>query len=135
VRAGRLVPVALLAAGAALIGDAVARGGASVALVVVVPVIFGASTEFLLGVLVLFFGFVTLPLALGYSFVSEEPEDGAPHSHAEAPPEEVGGLLLIGPVPLFFGRWGKVSRRTRWLAALAGAALLAVAIGAFLWLR
>ena len=111
------------------------RGGASLALVVVVPVIFGASTEFFLGVVVLFFGFVTLPLAFGYTFVTDEASEGQPPSRAEAPPEEVGGLLLIGPVPIFFGRWKHVSRRIRMAAVAVGAVLLGVAVGLFLWLR
>jgi uncharacterized membrane protein len=134
-RARGVVSLVLLVGGAGLIVDAIARGGASVALVVVFPVVFGASAEFFLGVVLLFLGFVTLPFAFGYTFATEEAEDGAPRSHHEVPPQEVGGLLLIGPVPIFFGRWGHVRRRTRVLAALAGAALLVAAVAVFLWLR
>ena len=117
------IPVALLVTGAGLVVDAVARGGASVALVVVFPVVFGASTEFFFGAVLLFFGFVSLPLALGFTLVHEE--EGAPlPGRGEAPPAEVGGLILIGPVPLFFGRSGRVSRRARIAVAVVGAALL-----------
>lgn len=130
-----IIPGILLVAGAALVLDAIARGGASVALVVVLPVVFGASAEFFLGVALLFLGFVTLPLAFGYTFAAEESEGEAPRGHPEAPPQEVGGLLLIGPVPIFFGRWATVRRRTRVLAALAGAVLLVAAVAIFLWLR
>lgn len=134
-RASRVIPVALILAGVGVIADSVARGGASVALVVVLPVIFGASAEFFLGVVLLFCGFVTLPFALGYTFSPEEADEGSPHAHVEVPPQEVGGLLLIGPIPIFFGRWSHVARRTRILAAVAGAALLVVAVAIFLWLR
>lgn len=134
-RALRFVPLLLLLGGGGLIGDAIARGAASVALLVVVPVIFGASSEFLVGVVLLVFGFATLPLALGYRVAAEAEDEVAPRAHVEAPPAEVGGLLLIGPVPIFFGRWGRVSRRVRLVAAAAGAALLVVALAVFLWVR
>jgi uncharacterized membrane protein len=128
------VPLGLLAVGAALIADAVLRGGASVALVVVVPVIYGASTEFFVGVLLLFFGFVTLPFLFGASPVGTEVEP-ASAAHATAPPTEVGGLMLIGPVPIFFGGWKGASRRTRVALAVLGGAVLVALIVVFVLLR
>jgi uncharacterized membrane protein len=122
----RLVPLVLLAAGVGLLVDAVARGGASVAVVVVVPVVFGASTEFLVGVVLLFFGLVSLPLALGYVFESSVTEELRSSARTEVPPAEVGGLILLGPLPVFFGRWGPGSRRLRVAAAAVGGALLVV---------
>jgi len=117
-----LVPLVLLLAGALLVLDAVARGGASVALVVVVPVLFGGSAEFFLGVALVFVGFVTLPWALGYSF--EAGEEAPTTEHGGAPPTEVAGLILIGPIPIFFGRGSRVSKRTRVLAAVLGGLLV-----------
>jgi uncharacterized membrane protein len=136
VRASAVVPFVLLVGGALLVGDAVARGAASLALVVVVPVVFGASAEFFLGVALVFVGVVTLPLALGYTSASSVNEDEElPHAHGGAPPAEVGGLLLVGPVPIFFGSWRKSGRRAWVAAAAVGTALLVVALVVFLWVR
>lgn len=122
-RAGSVLSVGLLAAGAALLAAAVLEGGAALALVVVVPVLYGRSLAFILGVALLVSGFFTLPLALG----SSEPDD-APADGPTTPAAGTGGLVLVGPVPIFFGAWSGVSLRTRWLVALLGLAVLAVLV-------
>jgi uncharacterized membrane protein len=121
------VPVVLLAAGAIFVADAVLRGTASVTLFAIIPVVSGNSVEFLGGVVLLLVGFLAVPLA----FLSWDPPEGAAplagaRPHDVAPPEEMGGLLLLGPVPIFFGRWKDVSRGTKVAAALVGAVLLVV---------
>ncbi len=124
-----LVAFVLLAAGVALVADAVAQGGADVWLVVVVPVISGSSAEFLLGVVALVAGLLLLPFGLAERVGGERPfppdEPGRP-----LPPSEgssgAGGLVLVGPVPIFFGSWRNVSARTRLWVAVAGALVLVV---------
>ena len=115
-----LVPIGLLVAGAVAIADAVVRGGASLLVVVVLPVVTGSSTEFLLGVVLLFGGFLSLP----WLFAEAGLPPTEPASGAASPSTGGGGLVLIGPVPIFFGGWRTVSRRTRWWVALAGAVVL-----------
>jgi uncharacterized membrane protein len=133
----RLIGLGALAAfvvGAALVVDAILHGRASLSLVVIVPVFSGSSAEFLLGVVFLVVGFFLLPLAIW------EPSEGellsAPVEGPSVPPPSAGaaggGLVLIGPVPIFFGAWKNVSRRVRLLAALAGAVLLVVLVVGFL---
>jgi uncharacterized protein (TIGR00304 family) len=121
-------------AGAALVADAVLRGQASLSLVLVVPVFSGSSVEFLLGVVLLVVGFLLLPLSLWEPSESEpllRPAEGP-----SVPPPSTGaaggGVVLIGPVPIFFGAWKNVSRRVRLLAAVAGAVLLVVLVVGFL---
>jgi uncharacterized membrane protein len=132
-RAAAGLPIALLGAGAVLVGDAVARGGASVVLLVIVPVVFGASAEFLSGVVLLTAGLLTLPLLGGYEVVPDPAR--AEGGRTAAPPAEVGGVILLGPVPLFFGSWRGVAPRTRMALALVGLALLLVLVLAVLFLR
>ena len=119
-----------LIAGAALLVDATLHGRASLSLVVIVPVLSGGSAEFLLGVALLLVGVFLLPLA--FWGPAENPPVVAPTEGAEAAapePETVGGgVVLIGPVPLFFGSWKNASRRTRLLAAIAGAAVLVLLV-------
>jgi uncharacterized membrane protein len=120
-----LIPAVLLGLGVALVVDAVLHGAAAVAVVVIVPVVFGSSATFLLGVVLLLAGFLTLPLAFE---VREEPRPatvpGPPRPHSEVPPAEVGGLLLIGPVPIFLGNWKTVSRRIKFTVGVLGAAVV-----------
>jgi len=123
------VPVALLGAGVAFVVDAVARGAASVALIAIIPVISGTSAEFLLGVVLLLVGILTLPLAFLRWDVSRDAAAVLdPRDRGETPSEEVGGLLLVGPVPVFFGSWKDVSLRTKLVAAIVGGALLVVLV-------
>ena len=122
--------VAALAAGVALVALSVVEGGASVALFVFVPVVSGSSVTFLLGVALLVVGFLSLPFALAEGWDEAAP---ALPSSGTAPSEGqggVGGVVLIGPVPIVFGSWKGISRRTRWYLALAGAVLLTIA---FVW--
>ena len=122
----RIAAILALLAGSGLVIDAVVSGRAQLALVLVFPVVSGASAEFLAGVALLFSGFVLLAFR-GEDFL-------VPHRRPEAPSEPAeplsasGGLVLIGPVPIFFGGWSSASRRTRWLVGLAGAALLVLLI-------
>lgn len=133
-RPAGLVPLLFWAVGIGLLVDAVLRGTAQVALLVIVPVFSGRSVEFLLGVLGLLGGFVTLPLVFAPPEEGERPTvpDAAPPLPAHRPEDgrsTGGGFLLIGPVPILFGSWRHVSARTRWwLAAIGGAILLAFAI-------
>ena len=126
----RAVPLVLWVLGVALIADSVLRGSARVSLVVIVPVVSGQSIEFLLGVVALFAGFLTLP----WLFLLEE---GRPKRFPETPGAETtppplrssshvggGGLILIGPVPILFGGWRNVSRRARWWLAIVGGVIL-----------
>lgn len=118
------VPAVLLAAGAAFVAVAALDGGVRFAVVVVLPVFYGGSWEFGVGLLLLVAGLFTLPLAFG---VVEVPEVDGP-GPAPPPPGGAGGLVLIGPVPIFFGSWRGVSARARILVAVLGAALLVGAV-------
>jgi uncharacterized protein (TIGR00304 family) len=126
--------LAALVGGAALVIDAVLHGRASLLLVVIVPVFSGSSVEFLLGVVLLVVGFFLVPLTVW------EPSDHEPLSppaeRPAVPPPRTGvaggGLVLVGPVPIFFGAWKNGSRRVRLLAALVGAALLVLLVVGFL---
>jgi uncharacterized membrane protein len=112
-----LAPV-LIASGVSVVAASVLLGAARVAVVVVIPVVYGGSALFLIGVLLLIAGIFTLPFSFeGPSAGSDDP-----------PPVGSGGLVLIGPVPLFWGSARGVSRRVRIAAAIAGAVLLVVVI-------
>ena len=128
--------LAALFAGAALLADATLPGRATLFLVVIVPVLSGGSGEFLLGVVLLLVGLFLLSWA--FWEVAESPPGVSPLEGPEGPettppgPGMVGGgVVLIGPVPLFFGGWKNVSRRARLVAAVVGAAVLVLFVVGF----
>ncbi len=126
-------------AGVALVAYSVLVSAASVSLVVFVPVLSGRSTLFLGGVVLLVVGFVALPLAFtGPARPGSPPPAppvGSPLADIGADTAGVGGLLLIGPVPIFFGSWSRVSGRARWAAVVLGLSLLAGLLVVYLVVR
>jgi uncharacterized membrane protein len=128
-RGAALVPIGLALGGLACIADAVIRGTAGVALFVVFPVVYGSDGEFLLGVVLLLCAFLTLPLAVPWSVA---PAGGsgplAAEHRGEAPTTEAVGLVLIGPVPIFFGGWRSVSWKVKVAVAVVGTLLLLGAV-------
>ncbi len=128
-RASSILPVGLIAAGLGLVALALVQGGASVAIVLVVPVLYGRSLEFVAGALLFVAGLFTLPLAFG-AVVSVE--DGPSVGDEPTASGGSGGVVLIGPVPIVWGSWKDVSTRTRVLLAAVGAALLVALVVLFL---
>jgi uncharacterized membrane protein len=136
VRVPWAVAAGLWLSGLALVALSVAQGGATVSLVVIVPVVSGASATFIAGVVLILAGFV----ALMFSF--SEPWEGPPLSTPtrgagidDSPPSGgASGFVLIGPVPIFFGSWRTIPRRQRWWFVLAGAVTLIVVVLAAVWL-
>ena len=117
----------VLLVGVALVVDAVRRGEASVVLVVVVPVVYGASAELAAGIVFLLAAIFLVSLGRAQRAGPADPADGTA-TGADRSSGAMGGVLLLGPVPIFFGSARRVSRRTYLLAVLAGAALFAAAL-------
>ena len=126
--------LAALAGGVGLIAWSVAIGRASVVLVIVFPVVSSSSLGFLLGVVLLVVGFLTLPFGLANEWEGGAPVPEVAESATSTPGSGVGGFVLVGPVPILFGSWKGISRRSRWWLALAGAVLFTAAIVAVVWL-
>lgn len=116
-----LVAPLLLGAGAVLVLGAVASGAATLTLVVIVPVVTGDSALFGAGVVCLVAGLLVLPFTLRPEVVERAPS---------APPDgmSVGGLLLVGPFPIFFGSTRTPPRWVYRLAAAIGAALFVLVV-------
>lgn len=131
--AARALGPAFLLLGVALLADAVATGQARLSVVLIVPVVSGSSPTLLGGVAGLLLGIFLLPLSFGDGAEGDEPPARArpiAPGGVAAPVREgaSGGLVLIGPVPIFFGSWARPSRRNYWLAVLAGFLLLGLAL-------
>lgn len=120
----------LVLVGLALLAYALRTGGARLYLLVIVPVITGTAPFFFLAVACLVVGVLFLPLA----FVAPGPPElvASPAGSAPATPaadsERSGGLILIGPVPLFFGAWRRNPPISYRWAVLVGVVLAVVAV-------
>jgi len=126
VKVALIAAAALWAAGIALVLLSVLRGGATVSLILIVPVVSGSSVDFLVGVGLVIAGFVALFLAALEGGVDGERSAAEGTASSGPGSSGVGGVVLVGPIPIVFGSWRGVSRRARWLLALLGAVLVIV---------
>jgi uncharacterized membrane protein len=124
----RWAGLAVIAAGVAVAIDAVLRGNASAFLVLIVPVVAGDSAEFFAAVLLTIVGAALL--MAGTEGWTSEVEDGPTASRAST---GGGGVILLGPVPIFWGSWARGRAGHRWAWALVGAASLVALLVAY-WL-
>ncbi len=122
-RSLRLLGPGFLVAGLVLLGYSLRTGAATLYLVVVVPVVSGSGPGFYLATVLLVLGILLLPLSFAAVRATSEDEE----STSAAPPS-AGGVLLVGPVPIFFGSWRKNPPISyRWAVAL-GIVLVAVVL-------
>jgi uncharacterized membrane protein len=122
-----LGPVSIVI-GVVLLGEAVSTGGARLYLFLIIPVLTGTSAIFGASVIFLVLGFFLLPFA----FAGEEPPEPPEQRPSQGSPtsEEAGsgGMVLLGPVPIFFGTWRQNPPISYRWAVLLGVVLAAVAI-------
>jgi uncharacterized membrane protein len=131
---GRAFSPLLLVLGAGLVAHAALTRGAHLSLVLIVPIVSGDSAEFSLGVLLIALGVFLLPWSLLGSIESEPPQSRLPTGADDARSESSGGVLLLGPIPIFFGSWRSPSRARYWVAVGVGLALFLVVVALFLLL-
>ncbi len=114
--------VAVLA-GIALIVASVVTATTRVYLVVVIPVLVGASLGFLVGVALLILGFIGIALGGAVRPENGSPEPSDSGTAPEAGSARTGGLVLIGPIPIFFGDARQIGDWYYWVALGAGIVL------------
>src|SRR6266545_232750 len=97
----------MLVAGVLCIGLAVARGEATLFLVLVFPVVSGSGLLMMVGVLLAFLGFfVTFLFWPGHPVETIAAGGGAPapeDSSGPAPTRRWGGVVFLEPFPIVFG--------------------------------
>lgn len=129
-RASLLAPLAVLAAGIAMIVAAVAAGEADVSLLLIFPVISGSGWLFAAGTLLVILSFVLglILLARGYEGPEIGPETMLTGTMAREPTQKqtkYGGVVLIGPIPIAFGS----DKKTATLMLVIGVVLAVVLLG------
>jgi uncharacterized membrane protein len=126
--------LALFAAGGIVLGLAVARGEATLSLVVIVPVVAATGALGLLGIVLILAAFLVTFVAWPFrvareagGMAAEEPI--APEGPGPSrPARRWGGVLFLGPVPVVFGSDAKVTRGMLVLGFALFLALLALTL-------
>lgn len=126
----RAVGPLLFLAGVALLVEALATGGARLYLLLIIPVVTGTTPLFGLAVACLVGGVLLLPLAFVGQEPPEEPSPARPPAHPilAGEGESSGGLILVGPVPIFFGAWRRNPPISYRWAILVGVILAVLAV-------
>ena len=131
------MPIVLFIGGMALIGVSVASGEAEISLVVIFPVFSGTGGVFLLGV-----SLVVLSLLMGFAFMAmgqmemaefqrEARGDIARPGSSRPSETKVGGVVLIGPVPIAFGSSMKMAIIMMVIGVVLAIVALAIILAVF----
>lgn len=131
----RLYGPLLFSAGAGVLAWAIARGEASLSLVVIVPVMVTTSALGALGIVLVVAAFLMTFLAWPFRAVetaraaAPPPALGpptVPEAAPAAPPSKRwGGVLFLGPIPIVFGSDARVT----WAMLLLGVVLFLALLG------
>ena len=134
----RLLGLALLIAGVALIAASVATGQGQVYLLLFIPVYVGTGGLGFLGILVVFIGFFLTSLCSAWRGLPIPPASApspavAPDvpvpPAAAAPPAKYGGVIMLGPIPIVFGSDARIAKWMMILGLiLAGFAIASLVI-------
>lgn len=131
----RLYGPLLFAAGAAVLALAIARGEASLSLVVIVPVVVTSSALGALGIVLVVAAFLATFLAWPFRAVEAARGTAPPPAFqppavrepapAAPPSKRWGGVLFLGPIPIVFGSDARVT----WAMLLLGVVLFLALLG------
>lgn len=126
----------ILVAGLVVLALAVARGEASLFLVVVVPVVTGSGPLALVGILLVFAGFFVSFLGWPARAAMPATDDlataGQPAERPVPPSRRWGGVVFLGPLPLVFGSDPRMTRSMILVGVVLFLALLALTVLALL---
>lgn len=117
----RMPGILLLALGIGLVAISVLTGEARVALVVIIPVIYGGGVLLLGGILCVIAGLFLLFYSNNGAAAQDNGEADEERTEHE---RKIGGVLLIGPIPIIFGS----DKRTALIAAAIALIAMALAI-------
>lgn len=129
----RMVGPFALIVGGILLADALLAGAARLYLLLIIPVITGTTALFALAVVLLLVGVFFLPLTFAGVDGQQGEPSASPQPDTLAPQSGSGGVIFIGPVPIFFGRWrNHPPVPYRW-ALLLGVAFVVAVVVLLLW--
>jgi uncharacterized protein (TIGR00304 family) len=130
----RILAALMILAGAALLVFTIAVGEMQVALLLIVPMIYGSSS---LGILAIGLVIAGIFVAIADSFFDagkEESQDALSNEEGRSKTEghtEFGGVVFIGPIPILFGS----SRRMTVFVAILAAIVLAIMLLSLFYIR
>lgn len=132
----RLVAPALLLVGVGLVVLSIVSGSARWYFFVFIPIVAGNSALLVLGAILIFLGIAFLPTAFRRGDGEDIPGPRDPNSPGTTPSgsRSSGGLLLVGPVPIFWGDWKNAPRWAYVLPSVVGGLFVVLLVLYFLGL-
>ncbi len=121
----RILAAFMILAGAGLLVYGVVAGEMQVALLLIVPVIYGSSALGFLAIGLIIAGILVSMADFALSASAEGAEEAlVDDDRARSKKAEFGGVILIGPIPIIFG----ADRRMTFLAIMVAVAILVIMI-------
>jgi len=125
-----IIPVFALIAGIFLVVLSIIEGQANIALLFIIPIIYGTGAYLAIGILLIFLSFIMFFLFIGPLKVERRETKGErTKTHKES---SYGGVIFIGPIPIIFGKDKSVAKKMMYLGLLIALILAAVYIAVIL---
>ncbi|MFP4186514.1 MAG: TIGR00304 family membrane protein [Thermoplasmata archaeon] len=120
----KIIPVIVLLSGIFLVIYGVIEGDAEVALLIFIPVIYGAGIYLTGGVLMIFLSFFLFFVFSFQQVRGRENQKVKPgRTHKES---SYGGVIFIGPIPIIFGKDKSIAKKMMYLGLLIALILAAI---------
>ena len=125
-----IIPVIILLAGIFLVIFSVIEGEANIALLFIVPIIYGAGVYLAIGILLIFLSFIMFFLFLGHTGIERrKTKKGRTKTQKDS---SYGGVIFIGPIPIIFGKDKSIAKTMMYLGLLIALILAAIYVAVFL---
>jgi len=123
-----IIPVIVLLAGISLVIFSILEGEANIALLFIVPMIYGTGVYLAIGILLIFLSFIMFFLFLGHpKVVNREIKKTKTQKDSS-----YGGVIFIGPIPIIFGKDKSIAKKMMYLGLLIALILAAVYLAVIL---
>ncbi len=123
-----IIPFIVLLAGISLVIFSIIEGEANIALLFIVPIIYGTGAYLAMGILLIFLSFIMFFIFLGHPRVGSR-EIKRTKTEKES---SYGGVIFIGPIPIIFGKDKSIAKKMMYLGLLIALILAAVYVAVFL---
>jgi len=120
-------PLSVLFSGILFILLGILQGDAEIAIIFVVPVIYGSGIYLTIGILLIFLSFVLFFIFSTLGFQDRKPRRGIKEAGKEARSgsrSKYGGVVFIGPIPIIFGKDESIAKKMMYVGLAIAVILL-----------
>ncbi len=122
-------PLLVLFSGILFILIGVIQGDAHIALLFIIPVIYGSGLYLTIGILLIFLSFILFFVFSAASFKkqSDSRKDRAAYEESRSKTKsDYGGVIFIGPIPIIFGKDKSIAKKMMYVGLAIAVILLAL---------